>query len=63
MKLSTFLNKRRLHEYPYLFLGTMLVIFMLNIFLHQGWIGGTGNVLGTDFITLYASGINQPDQP
>ena len=63
MKLSTFLNKRRLHEYPYLFLGTMLVIFMLNIILHQGWIGGTGNVLGTDFITLYAAGLINRTNP
>ncbi|HSQ16483.1 MAG TPA: glycosyltransferase family 87 protein [Anaerolineales bacterium] len=63
MKLSTFLNKRRLHEYPYLFLGTMLVIFILNIILHQGWIGGTGNVLGTDFITLYAAGLINRTNP
>ncbi|HSQ27100.1 MAG TPA: glycosyltransferase family 87 protein [Anaerolineales bacterium] len=56
------MNKRRMHEYPYLFLGTMLVIFVFNIILHQGWIGGTGNVLGTDFITLYAAGlINRTD--
>jgi hypothetical protein len=63
MKISTFLNKRRLHEYPHLFMGTMLIIFVLNILLHQGWISGTGNVLGTDFITLYAAGLINRTEP
>jgi hypothetical protein len=53
----TFLNPRRLHDYPYLMLGTVSIIMIANLFFHRGWIGGLGQVIGSDFITLYSAGL------
>jgi hypothetical protein len=52
------LNTRRLHDYPWLFLIASWTIVILNVLLHDGWIGGlTGILLGGDFISNYAGGL------
>jgi hypothetical protein len=53
----TFLNQRRLHDYPFLMLITTSIVVFLNLFFHQGWRGGFGQIIGSDFITLYGAGL------
>jgi hypothetical protein len=36
---------------------TTWAIMAANLLLHQGWIGALGQVIGSDFITLYAAGV------
>jgi hypothetical protein len=57
MKYMTFLNQRRLHDYPFLMLITTSIVVFLNLFFHQGWRGGFGQIIGSDFITLYGAGL------
>ncbi len=53
---TRFLNERRLRDYPRLMLLAMVAVILANILLRQGWVGGLGQVIGSDFITLYAAG-------
>ena len=53
-----FLNPRRLHDYPYLFLIAIIILLMVNIIFHQGWLGGFGQLLGGDYVMFYATGLS-----
>ncbi len=50
------LNSRRLRAYPRLFLLATWSIVVANIVMRQGWLGGLGQIIGIDFIVLYAAG-------
>lgn len=50
------LNARRLRDYPRLFLISTWFIMILNLLLHQGWIGAFGQVIAGDFIMFYSTG-------
>jgi len=54
--MMTFLNARRLRDYPRLMLLTTWIILGVNLLLHQGWIGALGQVIGGDFIMFYSTG-------
>ena len=61
--LKTFLNPRRLRDYPILMLLVSYAILSANLAFHQGWRGGLGQIIGSDFITLYAQGLIQQAAP
>jgi hypothetical protein len=63
MNIRSFLNARRLRDYPRLMLVTTLVILGGNLLLHQGWIGGLGQVIGGDFIMFYSTGLIYKTDP
>jgi len=51
------INERRLRNYPRLILLSVWIVLLVNLTLHRGWLGGvSGQVIGSDFITLYAAG-------
>jgi alpha-1,2-mannosyltransferase len=52
-----FLNAKRLRNYPRLMFFTTWLVLALNIIFRHGWLGGFGQIIGSDFITLYSSGI------
>lgn len=52
----SFLNSRRLRDYPRLMLFTTWVILAINLLLHQGWVGAFGQIIGGDFIMFYSTG-------
>jgi hypothetical protein len=58
MVIFSWLNQKRLRDYPRLILfGSGLVVFF-NILFCQGWIGGlTGILMFGDFIDYYSAGI------
>jgi len=51
-----FLNERRSRDYPRLMLLVVSAVLLLDVGLRQGWRGGLGQIIGSDFITLYAAG-------
>jgi hypothetical protein len=56
--MTTWLNSKRLRDYPRLFLVASWLIILLNFILHRGWIGGlTGILIGGDFISNYSGGM------
>lgn len=50
------LNTRRIRDYPRLMLFSTWLIMLLNLLLHQGWIGAFGQVIAGDFIMFYSTG-------
>ncbi len=56
-KLTKLLNRRRLLNYPRLILAGIALALALNVLLGQGWLGMSGQVIGTDFVTLYSAGV------
>jgi len=52
------INSRRLRDYPRLMFITTWTILALNIILRNGWLGGLGQIIGSDFITLYGAGLS-----
>jgi len=57
------LNRKRLHDYPWLMFITTWLILAANLLLRQGWLGGLGQIIGSDYITLYAAGLLQRADP
>jgi hypothetical protein len=55
--MQSLINSRRIQDYPRLIFLATWVILAANLLLRQGWLGGLGQIIGSDFITLYASGI------
>lgn len=53
----TVLNARRLRDYPRLMLIAIWIVLAFNLIFRQGWLGGLNQIIGSDFITLYASGL------
>jgi hypothetical protein len=56
MKMPSFLNAKRVRDYPRLMLLTILAVLAINLLLSQGWIGGFGQVMGGDYVVFYATG-------
>lgn len=55
--MASVINDRRLRDYPRLVLVSTWGVLAANLLLHQGWLGGLARqIIGTDFVTLYASG-------
>jgi hypothetical protein len=52
-----FWNEKRLKNYPRLIFVGVWIAIGLNLILHRGWSGGFGGVIGVDFISNYASGL------
>lgn len=52
----SFLNPRRLRDYPRLIGVVLWAAWGLEVLLRRGWLGGLGQVIGSDFVTLYAAG-------
>jgi hypothetical protein len=52
-----FLNQKRLRDYPRLMFITVWSILLINLLLHNGWLSGLGQIIGSDFITLYSAGL------
>ena len=50
------LNLRRLRDYPRLVGVAMFAVLLAELVLRQGWLGGLGQIIGSDFVTLYAAG-------
>jgi hypothetical protein len=48
---------RRLHNYPRLIFAVLWAAIGFDFLCRQGWQGGWGFILGTDFITLYGAGL------
>jgi alpha-1,2-mannosyltransferase len=51
------INAKRLHDYPRLMLFTTWTILALNVIFRNGWLSLVKQIIGSDFITLYGSGI------
>lgn len=51
-----FCTPRRLRAYPRLMLIAVGAIVVAHILLRQGWQGGLGQIIGSDFITLVSAG-------
>jgi hypothetical protein len=50
-------NSKRFRIYPIIILITTWSIVAINIFTRDGWQGGFGQIIGSDFITLYSAGL------
>src|SRR5262245_18328269 len=50
------LERGRLIGYPRLLLGCFALVVLANALLADGWMGGLGQFIGVDFVTLYAAG-------
>jgi hypothetical protein len=59
----SFINSRRLRDYPRLMLGTMFFVLLLNILLRQGWMGALGQIIGGDFLAQYSGGLLYRQHP
>lgn len=55
--LKSFINAKRLRDYPRLILIVMGLVLLLNALLGQGWLGAVGQIIGNDFLMLFSSGI------
>jgi hypothetical protein len=53
---STWINEKRLRDYPRLMLIATWLIIVLNILFRDGWQGGLGQIIGGDFIMFYSTG-------
>jgi hypothetical protein len=55
--MSSWLNSKRIRDYPRLVFIASWVVLLLNLIFHRGWIGGLTNYLVFgDFIVYYAAG-------
>ena len=52
-----FINSERLRNYPKFVLISILIVIGINLVTRDGWQGGFGQIIGSDFITLYGAGI------
>jgi len=63
MSRHSFLNAKRIRDYPRLMLLTIIVILIINLAFHRGWIGSLGQLVGGDFIMFYTTGIIYKTNP
>ncbi len=57
MDIKTFLNTRRIRDYPRLMLLTTFAILCINLLFRQGWVGGFGQMIGGDYLMFYSTGL------
>jgi alpha-1,2-mannosyltransferase len=50
------LRSDRLLGYPRLLLGCFSLVLLVNVLFRDGWMGGLGQLIGVDFVCLYAAG-------
>ena len=50
-------KSKRFRNYPIIILITTWMIVAVNFATHTGWQGGFGQIIGSDFITLYSAGL------
>lgn len=50
-------NSKRFRVYPLIILIGTWSIVLINLANHDGWRGGFGQIIGSDFITLYSAGL------
>jgi hypothetical protein len=55
--IKTFLNARRIRDYPRLMLLTTFAILCINLLFRQGWVGGFGQMIGGDYLMFYSTGL------
>jgi alpha-1,2-mannosyltransferase len=60
---STWLNAKRLRDYPRLFFFTTWALLLANWGLHNGWLGAAGQIIGNDFLVFYSAGQLFRSQP
>jgi hypothetical protein len=60
---SSWINQKRLRDYPRLMLLATWLILLLNLLFRSGWQGGLGQIIGGDFIMFYATGLTYNDSP
>lgn len=51
------LDQRRLRNYPRLILIALWTGLLIHVLFHEGWRGGLGQLIGTDFVTFYTGGL------
>lgn len=59
----SWINQKRLINYPRLMLITVWLILALNILFRDGWLGGFGQMIGGDFVVLYSAGLLYRENP
>lgn len=57
VKVKSFLNAKRIRDYPRLMLFVTSAILCINLLLHQGWVGGFGQIIGGDYLMFYTTGL------
>lgn len=61
--MTPFLTPRRLRDYPRLIGFALWAAWGLELLLRHGWLGGLGQVIGSDFIAYYQAGWLDRFQP
>lgn len=58
-----FLSAERLKNYPRLMLLVVCLMMGANLLLHQGWVGGFGQIIGHDYLVFYSTGMLYRTEP
>ena len=61
--LTSFLNAKRLRDYPRLIFAAVLIATAANLLTRNGWQDAAGNIFGNDFLMMYAGGVIYNTQP
>lgn len=56
--MKAIINTKRLRDYPRLMFITVWTILAINVIFRNGWLGLVKQIIGSDFITLYAAGLS-----
>lgn len=59
----TWINQKRLRDYPRLMLIVTWLVLVANLLLSTGWRGGLGQIIGGDFIMFYSTGLLYTNDP
>ena len=59
----TWINQKRVRDYPRLMLIATWLILAVNVMLKDGWVGGLGQIIGGDFVVLYSTGLLYLEDP
>ncbi len=54
---TTWLNRKRIQNYPRLFLVGIWVVLLINLVFHRGWLGYFGGLIGLDYVSHYTGGL------
>ncbi len=61
--MGSWLNQKRLRDYPRLFFFTTWALLAFNWAFHNGWLGAAGQIIGNDFLVFYSAGALFRSQP
>jgi hypothetical protein len=60
----SFINTKRLRDYPRIFFIATWLILAISLLFRQGWLSAFDQIIGSDFVTLYAAGlVHRTDLP